>query len=66
MLADRVAERMLKLNNGRMWMAGHMRRGDCRFFLHLRFPVRSCINSCSLGVYDILSRPTLVGHGEHC
>lgn len=28
-LADRVAERMLKLNEGRMWMAGHMRRGDC-------------------------------------
>lgn len=37
MLADRVAERMLKLNNGRMWMAGHMRRGDCRFFCTLDF-----------------------------
>ncbi|KAF9520537.1 hypothetical protein BS47DRAFT_1287025 [Hydnum rufescens UP504] len=27
-LADRIAARMLAVNDGRMWMAGHMRRGD--------------------------------------
>ncbi|KAG8895708.1 hypothetical protein FRC01_012239 [Tulasnella sp. 417] len=27
-LAEQVAERMKEKNNGRMWMAGHMRRGD--------------------------------------
>lgn len=28
-LADVAVERMRELNNGRMWMAGHWRRGDC-------------------------------------
>jgi hypothetical protein len=28
-LADAAAERMRELNDGRMWMAGHWRRGDC-------------------------------------
>jgi len=27
-VADRIAKRMLAMNDGRMWMAGHMRRGD--------------------------------------
>lgn len=34
-LADAVADRMLKLNDGRMWMAAHWRRGDCSYFPHL-------------------------------
>lgn len=29
-LASKVYDRMLEKNGGRMWMAGHMRRGDCR------------------------------------
>lgn len=48
-LSDRVAERMLKLNDGRMWMAGHMRRGDCKFgfcFVHLFIPLNSQRLSC--------------------
>ena len=32
-VADRIATRMLAMNDGRMWMAGHMRRGDCEFKL---------------------------------
>ncbi|KAF7984551.1 hypothetical protein HWV62_13747 [Athelia sp. TMB] len=27
-LADKLAERMYKMSNGRMWMSAHMRRGD--------------------------------------
>lgn len=30
-LADAVAAHMLELNDGRMWMAAHWRRGDCEF-----------------------------------
>lgn len=30
-LASRLDERMLALNEGRMWMAAHMRRGDCMY-----------------------------------
>ena len=30
-IADELAERMFQLNNGRIWMAAHMRRGDCEF-----------------------------------
>jgi hypothetical protein len=29
LLADAVALQMRKLNDGRMWMAAHWRRGDC-------------------------------------
>ncbi|KAG9045288.1 hypothetical protein FS837_006553 [Tulasnella sp. UAMH 9824] len=29
-LAEKVAQRMKDRNNGRMWMAGHMRRGDSK------------------------------------
>jgi hypothetical protein len=29
-LAERVNEKMYALNQGRMWMGGHMRRGDCK------------------------------------
>ena len=28
-LAETLAARMRKLNNGRLWMGTHMRRGDC-------------------------------------
>lgn len=31
-LADSVADYMLGLNGGRMWMAAHWRRGDCACF----------------------------------
>lgn len=29
-LGNRLAKRLTEMNNGRMWMAGHMRRGDCK------------------------------------
>jgi hypothetical protein len=32
-LAEKVMWRMSRFNNGRTWMAGHMRRGDCTRFL---------------------------------
>jgi hypothetical protein len=32
-LADAVAVRMRELNDGRMWMAAHWRRGDCMAFV---------------------------------
>lgn len=35
LIADEVAEKMSKLNDGRMWMAAHMRRGDCKSILFL-------------------------------
>ena len=28
-LAETLAARMRQLNNGRLWMGAHMRRGDC-------------------------------------
>jgi hypothetical protein len=28
-LANQLDQRMLNINGGRMWMAAHMRRGDC-------------------------------------
>jgi hypothetical protein len=30
-MASRLDERMLNINGGRMWMAAHMRRGDCMY-----------------------------------
>lgn len=30
-LAAKVVKRMDELNHGRLWLAGHMRRGDCEF-----------------------------------
>lgn len=39
-LADAVAERMKELNGGRMWVAAHWRRGDCKYYLPL-IPHRS-------------------------
>ena len=30
LVADAIADRMRELNNGRMWMAAHWRRGDCK------------------------------------
>jgi hypothetical protein len=32
-LAEKVVLRMNGLNDGRTWMAAHMRRGDCKHFL---------------------------------
>jgi len=29
-LAFKIIERMDRLNNNRLWLAGHMRRGDCK------------------------------------
>lgn len=43
LVADAIAERMRELNDGRMWMAAHWRRGDC---MHLSTPNHSIsINS---------------------
>lgn len=33
-LADKVHDRMRERAGGRMWMAGHMRRGDCELSSH--------------------------------
>jgi hypothetical protein len=30
-LAEDLANRMRKINDGRLWMGAHMRRGDCKF-----------------------------------
>lgn len=32
-LADKIIKRMHALNDGRSWMAAHMRRGDCKHLL---------------------------------
>jgi hypothetical protein len=32
-LAEKVISRMNRFNDGRTWMAAHMRRGDCKCFL---------------------------------
>ena len=32
-LAEKVVSRMSRLNDGRTWMAAHMRRGDCKLFI---------------------------------
>ncbi|KAF9510935.1 hypothetical protein BS47DRAFT_1487135 [Hydnum rufescens UP504] len=43
-LADRLAQRMLGMNHGRMWMASHMRRGDCGYHsLIIVTPVPMCL-----------------------
>lgn len=34
-LAEILDERMKALTNGRMWMAAHMRRGDCMYQLYI-------------------------------
>ena len=31
-LADTLATRMREMNEGRLWMGAHMRRGDCKCF----------------------------------
>ncbi|KAF8340001.1 uncharacterized protein EI90DRAFT_2907527 [Cantharellus anzutake] len=39
--AERVAERMLEVNGGRMWVAAHMRRGDfLRWGFQLEYSIR--------------------------
>lgn len=38
-LAARISDRMYALNDGRLWMAAHMRRGDCKHvsvLIHIR------------------------------
>lgn len=37
-LAERISDRIFALNGGRLWMAAHMRRGDCKLA-----PIRSLI-----------------------
>jgi hypothetical protein len=32
-LAEKIISRMNRFNEGRTWMAAHMRRGDCKRFL---------------------------------
>lgn len=31
-LAEILAARMREMNDGRLWMGAHMRRGDCKYF----------------------------------
>jgi len=45
-LAKRVVERMHRLSNGRHWMAAHMRRGDCEWYLSLFRPLSDRRDSC--------------------
>lgn len=33
-LAERINDRMLAISSGRLWMAAHMRRGDCKLYVH--------------------------------
>lgn len=33
LLAEAVAAHMLRLNDGRMWIAAHWRRTDCKFIV---------------------------------
>lgn len=45
-IADEVAERMFQMNDGRIWMGAHMRRGDCKLSPTIRFPF-----DCFIDVY---------------
>jgi hypothetical protein len=33
-LGEILASRMSEVTEGRLWMGAHMRRGDCKCFLH--------------------------------
>lgn len=54
-LADRIAERMTEINQGRLWMGAHMRRGDCRC---------SCYVSCLVRDLTGPSRKIGLGNGK--
>lgn len=60
-LAAEVHDRMLQKVGGRMWMAGHMRRGDCEWFLDA---APSAFRSLSL-LFFTCSRYDRMGHGGH-
>lgn len=57
-LADLLNQRMLALNSGRMWVAAHMRRGDCEF-------VRVCDVFRSAEHLLPFSCQYRVGHGKN-
>ena len=49
-LAERISDRMFALNGGRLWMAAHMRRGDCKLVsIQIRIRLLTAMSVTTLG-----------------